>query len=266
VPFTPGHFDPTATTSLHRQLYDALREAILRGQLRPGARLPATRTLAAELGLSRTTVVTAMQQLLAEGYVEGRVGSGTYVSGTLPDTLLRAEAARVATQAPLANTRLLSHRGRTLVAASDRVPGDVRPARPFRTGTPALDLFPWRTWGEIERRLARRDPAALRGYGNPAGYGPLRRAIADYLSAARAVRCEPGQVIVVAGAQQALDLAARILLDSGDAVWLEDPAYHRARRALAAAGVRLVPVPVDAEGLDVASGSARRPPPPPADF
>src|SRR5262245_32956361 len=205
VPFTPGHFDPSGTRPLHRQLYDALRAAILHGQLRPGARLPATRTLAAELELSRTTVVTAMQQLLAEGYVVGRVGAGTYIAGTLPDTLLRADTSRSATTKVLPSHRLLSHRGRTLVAASDRAPTDVRPARPFRAGTPALDLVPWRTWGEIERRLARRDQATLRSYGNPAGYGPLRQAIADYLGAARAVRCAPQQVIVVAGVLQALD-------------------------------------------------------------
>jgi GntR family transcriptional regulator/MocR family aminotransferase len=259
VPFTPEHFDPSGMVPLHRQLYDALREAILRGQLRPGARLPATRTLASELRLSRTTVVTAMQQLLAEGYVEGRVGSGTYIAGTLPDTLLRAETAGTEAPSPLPSPRVLSHRGRTLIAASDRIQGDVRPARPFRTGTPALDVFPWRTWEEIERRLARRDAATLRGYGNPAGYGPLPRAIADYLGAARAVRCEPKQVIIVAGAQQALDLVARILLDPGDAVWFEEPGYHRARRVLVAAGVGLVPVPVDTEGLDVAEGIARCP-------
>ncbi|HEV8193670.1 MAG TPA: PLP-dependent aminotransferase family protein [Ktedonobacterales bacterium] len=258
VPFTLGRLDPSETMPLHRQLYDALREAILRGQWRPGARLPATRTLASELGLSRTTVVTAMQQLVAEGYVDGRVGSGTYVAGTLPDTLLRAETVRAAVPSLRPSPRALSHRGRTLIAASDRVQGDVRPVRPFRTGTPALDVFPWRTWGAIERRLARRDRATLRGYGNPAGYGPLRRAVADYLGAARAVCCEPKQVIIVPGAQQALDLVTRILLDPGDAVWFEDPGYHRARRALTAAGVELVPVPVDAEGLDVAAARARR--------
>src|SRR5262249_48888401 len=155
---------------LYRQLYDALRTAILGGQLRPGARLPATRTLALELGLSRTTVVSAMQQLLAEGYVNGRVGSGTYVADTLAHKARWAETAQPAQRPPSQRAMMLSPRGQALVGALDRARGDVaRSPAPFRMGAPALDDFPWRAWGEIERRLARHD-LALRGYGNPAGY------------------------------------------------------------------------------------------------
>ena len=258
VPFTPAHFDAAGTVPLYRQLYDALRAAILSGQLRPGARLPATRMLAGELGLSRTTVVTAIRQLLAEGYVDGRVGSGSYVADSVPRVRSGTIPADAATKPELHSTRTLSPRGRTLLGASEHTLGDVLPPVPFRLGTPALDVFPWRAWGEIERRLARHD-LTLRGYGAPAGYLPLRQAIADYLGAARAVRCEPEQVIVVVGAQQAFDLVARLLLNPGEAVWFEDPGYHRARRALAGAGLRLVPVAVDAEGLDVEAGVARCP-------
>jgi GntR family transcriptional regulator/MocR family aminotransferase len=133
------------------------------------------------------------------------------------------------------------------------------PARPFRPGTPALDEFPFEVWGRLAARHWRRPPAGLLGYGDPAGHLPLREAVATYLGTARAVRCGPEQVIVTAGAQQALDLAARLLVDPGDQVWIEDPGYLGARAALSGAGARLVPVPVDEEGLDVSAGAARAP-------
>jgi len=264
APFTPRGFDPRRSLPLHRQLYDALRAAILDGRLPAGARLPATRVLAVDLGLSRTTVLTDMAQLLAEGYVEGKTGSGTYVARVLPDapflvaSPLASDRAAVGEGAPAPEPdRTLSHCGRLLMAAPSAPPRDAGAPRAFRTGVPALDVFPWKAWLRIEARCLRRLSGALRLYDNPAGYRPLRQAIADYLGAARAVRCDPDQVIVVTGSQQALDLVARLLLDPGDAVWVEDPGYGGAKGALAAAGARLVPVPVDAEGLDVAAGMRR---------
>lgn len=262
APFTPRAFDPTLPAPLYRQLYDALRAAILRGQLRAGARLPATRALAAELDLSRTTVLAAMGQLLAEGYVEAKPGSGTYVAHILPDDTLHAAPARapapISPETP-APARTLSRRGQLLLATPLEAAREVGAPRAFRPGVPALDPFPWKTWLSLEARYLRRLSGSLRAYGDPAGYRPLRQAIADYLGAARAVRCVPEQVIVVAGAQQALDLVARVLLDPGDAVWVEDPGYLGAKAAFAAAGARLAPIPVDAEGLDVAAGAARCP-------
>ena len=142
VPFTPRHFDPSSPVPLHRQLYEALREAILRGRLRPGVRLPATRALAAELELSRTTVVTAMEQLLAEGYVEGRVGSGTYVATVLPDNLLRAPVRPDGAASHPSPPRTLSRRGDVLSRALAGPSRGTGPARPFRPGVPALDAFP----------------------------------------------------------------------------------------------------------------------------
>ena len=258
-PTPPLALDPHAPSPLHRQLYDVLRAAILRGQFRPGARLPSTRILAADLGLSRTTVLTAMEQLLAEGYVEGKVGSGTYVAHVLPDAILQASATAATQPAPVSVGRGLSRRGQLLAATAVSASPDVGAAGAFRPGVPALDLFPWKTWRDIESHLLRRLSGALCAYGDPAGYRPLREAIAEYVRAARAVRCDAGQVIVVSGSQQALDLVGRVLLDPGDAVWVEDPGYTGAKGALAAAGARLVPVPVDAEGLDVASGIERCP-------
>ncbi|HEX2037108.1 MAG TPA: PLP-dependent aminotransferase family protein [Chloroflexota bacterium] len=286
---------PGATRPLYRQLYDQLREAILSGQLAAGTRLPATRTLQATLGVARTTVVNAFAQLLAEGYLEAKVGSGTYVASTLPDHLLHAGRqgspshppavrrhlthARRAGQEPVpagdgigaggraasAPGRGLSQRG-TLLAGTPVFPRSSVPlpvGRPerlaFRPGLPAMDAFPWGTWATLAARRWRRPPAELVGYGEAAGYRPLREAVAAYLGAARAVRCDPQQVIVVAGSQQGLDLAARVLLDVGDPVWIEDPGYLGARGALLAAGAQLVPVPVDEQGLDVEAGRARCP-------
>jgi GntR family transcriptional regulator/MocR family aminotransferase len=243
---------------LYRQLYEGLREAILSGRLRPGVRLPSTRVLAKDLGASRNTVLAAFGQLLAEGYLEGRVGAGTTVARTLPETLLRARPETAWTARPGRRPRL-SRRGALLLGARGGLAGGAITAHPFRPGLPGLDAFPFELWTRLVARRWRRVPRQLLDYGDPAGYGPLREAIATYLGEARAVRCEASQVIVVTGAQQAVDLAARVLLDPGDTAWVEDPGYQGARGALVAAGIRLAPVPVDAEGLDVGRGARDAP-------
>jgi GntR family transcriptional regulator / MocR family aminotransferase len=247
--------DQTSALPLYRQLYNALRGAILAGQLKAGARLPATRALANALAISRNTVMNAYAQLLAEGYIEGEVGSGTYVARTLPDELLQARAHTTEGQQLPRVGQALSRRGARL--ASNQVPmsGFSTEFIAFRPGLPALDAFPYELWARLVARRWRRPQRSLLGYGDPTGYGPLREAIAAYLGEARAVRCQAQQVIVVAGSQQALDLTARMLLDEGDAAWIEDPGYLGARGALLGAGAQLIPVPVDDEGLDVASGA-----------
>ena len=250
--------DRGAGVPLHRQLYEGLREAILTGRLRPGARLPSTRTLASDLGASRNTVLAAFGQLLAEGYLAGRVGAGTTVASTLPETLLRAHVEAAGAGRPGRRPRL-SRRGVLLVGTRVTTTRTPALARPFRPGLPGLDLFPFDLWARLVARRWRRVPRQLLDYGDPAGHPPLREAIAAHLREARAVRCEAAQVIVVTGAQQAVDLAARVLLDPGDTAWVEDPGYLGARGALIAAGIRLAPVPVDAEGLDVRRGSRRSP-------
>ena len=207
-------------------------------------------------------MTSAFDQLLAEGYLDGKVGAGTYVSRTLPDDLLTARAARgqrlaLARRAAgngRASARALSRRGETLATTPFSFPRHPGEPRPFRSGTPALEAFPAEVWGRLVARQWRRSLSEMLGYGEPAGYRPLREAIASYLGAARAVRCEADQVIVVAGAQQGLDLAARLLMDAGEPVLVEDPGYIGTRGALLGAGARVVPVPVDAEGLDVEAG------------
>jgi GntR family transcriptional regulator/MocR family aminotransferase len=245
--------DPESEVARHRQLYQALRAAVLSGRLAPGTRLPSTRALAGDLGCARNTVVSAFEQLFAEGYLEGKVGSGTYVSRQLPETLLTAERDARAAPDPSARAgpRQLSARGRRLADL-----GLTRPARPraFNPGEPELAQFPFDTWAKLLQR-SWRAPGRDRLMHNPAGGDPaLRRALAGHLNRVRGLACTPEQVLVTGGAQQGLDLVARLLCDPGDKVWMEEPGYPGLRGALAAAGAEAVPVGMDAEGLSVAAG------------
>ncbi|SMF78252.1 transcriptional regulator, GntR family [Tistlia consotensis] len=255
VPLLSLSLDESAAEPLFRQLYGQLREAILSGRLPGGQRLPSSRLLAGELACSRNTVVGAFEQLLAEGYLEGRRGSGTYVSSVLPDELLTARGlpAPVPETAPAPQ---LGRRGRRLAALTrpgERTRGG---GTAFVPGLPDLAAFPFDVWGRLLGRFWRHPPERLARHGDTAGYLPLRRAVADYLGAVRALRVEPEQVFVTSGAQHAVDLAARLLLDPGDRVWLEDPGYVGLRGPLVAAGAEPVPLPVDGEGLSVAAGRA----------
>jgi GntR family transcriptional regulator/MocR family aminotransferase len=251
--------DPDAPTPLFRQVYDGLRHGILDGTLAPGVRLPATRSLAGELGVSRNTVLNAYEQLLAEGYLEGKVGSGTYVPRTLPEESLQVRPAVAPSRAPLPKRRSLSRRGELLAEAAGSISCCGKSPRPLRPGLPAFDAFPHETWMRLVARHHRRPAVDSLSYGDAAGYFPLRRAIAAHLGPARAVHCEPEQILVITGAQQALDLIARVLLDPGDTAWVEDPGYPGVRAALRGAEVRVTPVPVDGDGLNVREGEARCP-------
>ncbi|HEV8411064.1 MAG TPA: PLP-dependent aminotransferase family protein, partial [Gemmatimonadaceae bacterium] len=213
---------------------------ILDGLLRPGQRVPSTRVLAIELGMSRLPVLTAYEQLLHEGYLEGRVGSGTYVCAAAPDTRLRAKA----------RVEMHPADGKRTQVTPGRSEGGVRP---FRMSLPALDEFPQPLWGRIVARYAHRLTPAHLAYGDPAGLAPLRLAIAAHLRTARAVNCEADNLLVTSGSQAGLRLSAAVLLARGDRVAIEDPSYPGARTAFTAAGAELVPIPVDEEGLDVAA-------------
>lgn len=252
--------NPASPQSLVQQLYQNLRSAVLDGRLPVGMRLPASRLLAAELGLARNTVLTAYEQLVAEGYLESRTGDGTYVSRALPDDLLSVGAPTTSTKStPVTVAQSLSSRSQELAAANlGGWEGDHAP-RPFRPDLLALDHFPLDIWARLVSRQWRDVTLTLLSYGDAAGFRPLREEIAAYLGAARGVRCTADQVLITAGAQQGIDLAARTLLNPGDMVWVENPMYRGARGALIAAGAALIPVAVDEEGLDVASAQQRAP-------
>jgi GntR family transcriptional regulator/MocR family aminotransferase len=266
--------DRGARLPLHRQLYEGYREAIVERRLRAGQRLPSTRALAAELGISRIPVLNAFEQLLAEGYFESRVGAGTFVARALPDDLARPRSAAEL----LGSARSAHQNARTAgVRPSPPAPGkrpvarapDVLLSLPpepwiqgdgaFRLVESAVDHFPMQVWSTLVARHGRDPRYGLLRYGDPMGYRPFREALAAYLRTARAVRCEADQIMVVSGSQQALELSARVLLDPGSPVWVEEPGYPGVHNVLRMAGAKIVPVPVDGEGLDVAAGAALAP-------
>jgi GntR family transcriptional regulator/MocR family aminotransferase len=237
---------------LHQRLFLGLRRAILDGTFAPGSRLPSTRALAADLNLSRNVVGLAFAQLAAEGYAEGRGGSGTFVPETLPDPRLRPRAKRPALIDVM--PRLSAHATRVVTLAP--LPAVGRPPRDgllydFRYGVPAVAEFPQQAWARVVQRRTRAMSLATLRYGRALGWLPLREAIAGYVTRTRGLAATFEQVIIVNGSQQALDLVARLLIDPGDRVAIEEPAYISARQVFAAAGADLVPVPVDAGGLDV---------------
>ena len=257
----PVSVDRSSSIPLYKQIYEEIRRTILDGSLRSGLRLPSTRLLAQELRVSRNIVVLAFEQLLAEGYLEARTGAGTSVAKTMPDDLLHV-GRRAAQERPAPKRKPLSRRGARISSLTTAVSALIPAARsaPFQYGLPALDELPLEVWGRLVARHFRRAPKELLGlgHGDAAGFWPLREAIASYAGVARGVRCSPSQVIVVNGSQQAIDLAARVLLDPGDRAVVENPGYLGARSALQAAGIQLLPVPVDQEGLSI--GALKRKP------
>jgi GntR family transcriptional regulator / MocR family aminotransferase len=240
--------DRRAEKPLHRQIYEAFRAGIVGRQLLPGQRAPSSRALAIELGVSRIPVLEAYAQLLAEGYFESRHGAGTFVSSLLPK---EAGAGTEKGQA-LHGSRDISRRAAVL-PGWDAAPW-VTMGGAFCVGVLNYEHFPFALWSNLVSRHARKVRASSLNYGDPLGHAGLRESIAAYLRTARGVRCEASQVIVVSGSQQALDLCARVLMDPGDAVWMEEPGYQLMRNTFKLAGCEIVPVPVDAEGLDLAAG------------
>jgi len=237
---------------LHKQVYEAFCAAIVGGSLRAGQRVPSSRSLALELNVSRLPVLTAYSQLIAEGYFEARSGSGTFVSSSLPEQWVSIRQ-RAATPVGIRS-------GRRPVSKRSAAFPDFR-GRPwqnrwgaFVVGQVAFDHFPVEVWSRLVNRHVRNPRVSSFHYGDPMGSHTLRSTIADYLRTVRAVNCDAGQVMIVSGSQQGLELSARVLLDPGDKVWVEEPGYRAGRSVFAFAGCRLVPVPVDAEGLDVSAG------------
>lgn len=249
--------DPASGRTIASQLASGLRQAILEGRLQPGERLPATRVLATELGLARTTVVEAFEHLVSEGLLETRVGAGTFVTqtpGPLPasmptdapeDIALRAQPERLA---------------RLMAAASQQFANRLgHQPRAFTTAMPDYDMFPMAQWSRLLARHWHGDRAAILGYHDPLGHPALRQAIARHLRGNRGLACEPGQIFITSGAQQAFQLIASMLVDPGEAVWFEDPGAIGARNCFVVNGANVVPVRIDDQGLDIADGLAQAP-------
>lgn len=252
--------DSSSDVSLHEQIYRALRDVIISGKLPTGARIPSSRMLAEELRVSRNTVLAAYQQLTSEGYLDSRVGGGTYVAPVLPDETLTIRA--IAPNQRTSEISLpMSQRGRTLASADVEWATIRRRSAPFRLGAPAVDLFPFELWNRITTKVFRKRSPQIFGYGEPLGYPRLRREVASYLVSARGVRCEPEQVFIVEGSQVSLDLSVRLLLDPGDTAWLEEPGFAGARAVLQGNGASIIPVPVDNQGLSVSKGKTLGPAP-----
>ena len=234
--------------ALFRQVYRRLRSAILEGAFRPGEKLPSTRDIAEQLGVSRTVALMAYEQLLSEGFATGRTGSGTYVS--------KAVEARRSDARPSPRVTL-SRFGKAASEASRRIHLPSQAARPkpydFAFGISDIEVFPFQAWRRILLRCARRTRVAQLDYASAGGSPALREAICAHLRRSRAVACDAEQVIVVNGSQQALDLIARVLIEPGDKVVIEDPSYQGTREALRAAGAHLVAAAVDRDGMNPAS-------------
>jgi GntR family transcriptional regulator / MocR family aminotransferase len=251
----PVALDAAASTPMYDQLSEWFRRAIVEGHLRPGQRVPSTRSLAKELRISRVPVLSAYEQLYAEGYLETFVGAGTCVARSIPGEALKSHSAaeRQAQSPNLAKAapRKLAQRVEDL-----RTPPQTwaHNQGAFRVGLPAIDHFPVTTWSKLLNQHARKPPIEHMVYGHPMGFLPLREAIAEYLGTVRTVRCDASQILITTGSQQGLQIGVHALLDTKDRVWMEDPGYPGARQALRTIGAEIIPVPVDEEGLNVEQG------------
>lgn len=248
-----------ANLPLYRQIYEAIRRAILSGKLISGTRLPASRVLAQQLSVSRITVVNAFEQLLAEGYLEGKVGAGTFVASKIPEDLLQisqAEGKNKSTQI-LPKAIKLSAFAERLNETNSKISRfqSSSISAPFKNGLTAVSEFPFDIWEKIAVRVYRQSRYKILGYGEAAGYCPLREAVAAHFAATRGVHCDIEQIFITNGAQQALDLIGRILLETGDKVWIEDPCYQEAYAVFRSNGAQIIPVAVDAEGFDLAQAT-----------
>lgn len=257
-----AQLDKASAEPVYRQLLQLMQQAILTGQLAPGTKLPSSRLLAVDLGIARNTVLHVYDQLSAEGYVISTTGSGTYVADTRPDS---------AAVGPRPDTPM--HDGRAVPEPSSRGDMSMRGQRlideagvsarqwgAFMPGVPDVAEFPARTWSRLQSRLWKSASPDLLTYAPGGGYRPLRRAISDYLRVARSVRCTPDQIIITTGIHQSIDLAVRMLADTGERAWVEEPCYWGARSVLQASGIKLAPIPVDDEGFNPRESDLRHPP------
>ena len=249
--------DPAAAEPLHQQVYRGVRDAILSGSLPAGAQLPSSRRMADDLAVSRTTILVSFSQLVAEGYIVGAVGSGSYVASQIPDHLLQVRERVIRSPQVDPGLPAISERARAITRIPRR--STALYPRAFWAGVPPVDEFPLKIWSRIAARRQRNLTTAQLYHSPPSGHAPLREAIVTHLATARGVRCDADQILILSSAQEGLDIACRTLLNPGDPAWLEDPSWAGSRGALIGADARIVPVPVDRNGLDVDRGIALAP-------
>ena len=253
--------DPASRAPLHRQIFEQVRRAILERRLAPGQRLPSSRLMAGELDVARGTVLLAIDQLVAEGYVVAQAASGIAVATDLPDDMLTVHGAKAHPSQTKARpaTPALSRRARA--ALLDTAPEFTAEDAPiaFPLGQPDREAFPFALWARLLEREWRQPSWAVAGALHPFGHAGLRAAIATYLGAARGFTCAPESIVMTSGMRQSLALLAWLVLDPDEAAWIEEPGFIGTREALALAGVRAVPVPVDDSGFVVERAVAGTP-------
>ena len=243
--------------SLQQRLLICMRNAIREGVFPGGSRLPATRDLARELRLSRNTVVSVYETLVAQGYVTARTGSGTWIAEALPETAFSQPGVAGADEAPVPAPVSLSRRGATLLGHANASPWQWGA---FVPGAPDVTAFPHRLFSQIQARLSREPEVSRLIYSSQGGCPALRAALADYLRVARSVRADADCILITEGIHQAVDLVTRVLCDPGDTVWIEEPGYWGIRNLLRINGLAIRPVAVDEEGLNPeAAGRGKAP-------
>ena len=253
--------DEQSDQPLYRQIYETIRRSILSGEFQSGRQLPATRRLAQQLGISRLTVINAYDQLTAEGYLESKSGAGTYVAEHLPEEFLQTPQLKQPKGATKNVPRQFnfSKYGRNIAEESRRILryNGITPLIPFQHGLAAIDEFPFDVWTKAANKCYRTLEQERFAYGEPAGFYPLREAIAAYLKSARAVNCAPEQIIITSGAQQTFDLIGRIFLESKTKVLVENPCYFGVKQAFQSFGAEFVPVPIDRDGFNLAAATKK---------
>jgi GntR family transcriptional regulator/MocR family aminotransferase len=248
IPFVFIRLDGSSSEPLYLQLYNVIRESILTGKLKGGLKLPGTRTLAKEIKVSRNTIILAFEQLIAEGYVTGKAGAGTYVTDNIPDKLLIKEKRQFNSENDLINTKANNNQEPALVSQRNMPENNFVP---FQHGIPSVKDFPFDLWLKIFNKVMQRFSTYQLSQIDGTGYNVLKEAIAVYLQTYRAVNCTPEQIFIVNGSQQGLYLISKILLKENDNVLLEDPFYFGVRDAIRSAKVNILPVPVDDEGIQI---------------
>lgn len=242
-----GSIEQKSSISLQDQLFLQLRRLIVNGQISRGVRLPASRSMAQEMGISRNTVTLVYDRLQAEGYVRRETGSGTFVEDRLPEDLLPSSPNKG--NVSVRSEQMLSRRG--LAISSRRADWTRLDRFDLSPGLPALDIFPYKQFGSIAANYWRRFAVSDLGYGEGGSLSALQHQIATYLVEARGIRCEPEQILVVGSTLQAATLVSNVLLDVGDLAVVEDPAYAMLLNSFRATGLRLEPLAVSQNGIDV---------------